>query len=63
MATLFIPKESGFLTIVITFLIFYILQMALSALWLKYFTNGPMEYVWRSMTNLRFKSPLVSKNK
>lgn len=63
MATLFIPKEVDFLMIVIVFLIFYILQVILSALWLKYFTNGPMEYVWRSMTNLRFKSPLVSKNK
>lgn len=63
MTTLFIPKEVDFLIIVIVFLIFYILQVILSALWLKYFTNGPMEYVWRSMTNLRFKSPLVSKNK
>ena len=63
MATIFNPKGAGFLAIVIIFVMFYVFQVVISVLWLKYFTNGPMEYIWRSLTNLKFKSPLVIKNR
>ena len=31
----------------------YLAQIALSMLWLRFFTIGPMEWVWRTLTYLR----------
>lgn len=32
----------------------YLVQMALSVVWLRYFQYGPMEWLWRAFTYLRF---------
>jgi uncharacterized protein len=37
---------------------FFVLQCALSHLWLAYFQYGPLEWLWRSLTFFSFKSPL-----
>lgn len=43
----------------------FLLQIPLSALWLKYFSYGPMEWIWRQLTyrkrlKLRLKAPAAS---
>jgi uncharacterized protein len=46
---------------VLTALGIAIVQMILSVLWLHYFQYGPMEWLWRSFTYLRFQPILRSK--
>lgn len=38
---------------------FFVIQLLFSNLWLKYFTNGPLEWLWRCLTNLKYSSPLI----
>lgn len=35
------------------FILFYIIQTLFSCIWLRYYKFGPIEYVWRIITNLR----------
>lgn len=59
----FIPRHIDF-PLILTFMIsFYILQCIFSYYWLKYFKYGPMEYIWRSLTNFKFVNPLKDKPK
>lgn len=52
--TQFILKTSLSLThSLLMCLIIYVIQIILSAMWLKYFTNGPLEYIWRTGTYLK----------
>jgi uncharacterized protein len=37
---------------------FFVLQCAVSHLWLAHFQYGPLEWLWRSLTFLSFQSPL-----
>jgi uncharacterized protein len=39
----------------------FLLQVVLSKWWLQYFSYGPVEWVWRSLTFLKFQ-PIVKKN-
>ncbi len=43
--------------IILVFIVFFLLQAIFSYYWLRYFTYGPMEYVWRVATE-RKKIPL-----
>ncbi len=45
--------KSLFLALII-FLIFYLIQAIFSFYWIKYFRYGPMEYVWRVLTERKF---------
>lgn len=57
--TLFLfPNRVDFPYILSYFIGIYIFQCLFSYYWLKYFKFGPMEYLWRSLTNLRFSDPL-----
>jgi len=63
MILIIIPNKWDMPAILIYFLLFYGIQCYLSYLWLHYFTNGPMEWLWRCATNLKFTSPLKLINK
>ncbi len=54
-----IPNGYYFNTLLILVLLFYILQCVFSYMWLKYFKYGPFEYLWRSLANFKFTSPLL----
>lgn len=47
--------------VLIAWCLFFI-QVIFSTLWLKYFTNGPLEYLWRCATNLKWM-PFKKNNK
>lgn len=49
---IFIPYNYSFELILFCVFIYYTLQLIFSFLWLKYNKYGPMEYVWRHITNL-----------
>ena len=55
----YIPHDFTFGMILLCSLTFYALQCLFSYYWLKYFKYGPLEYLWRSLTNMRFQSPLI----
>ena len=40
----------------------WIFQIIFSHIWLRYFTFGPFEWLWRSLTYLR-KQPFIKRNK
>ncbi|MDT0676607.1 DUF418 domain-containing protein [Autumnicola musiva] len=48
-------KTSPALNILMAIAIFY-LQLKFSQYWLKYFTQGPVEWLWKSLTYLEFSS-------
>ncbi len=55
----------GATTATLIALAIFVLQILLSALWLKYFSYGPMEWIWRQLTyrkrlSLRLKTPDAS---
>ena len=49
-----IERSQQMLLVIITIA----LQAIISALWLKYFTYGPLEWLWRSMTYMK-RQPMV----
>lgn len=51
MTTVFIPNQFRFSTILFFSLLFYFLQIAFSAIWLRYYKFGPLEWLWRCLTN------------
>lgn len=57
-STIFIPYKWDLHYVIIASFILYFLQSLFSYYWLQYFKNGPMEYIWRSLTNLKFSNPL-----
>ncbi len=52
-----LPNSYSFDVLFACALSFFLFQCVFSFLWLKYFKYGPLEYLWRSLTNLRFNSP------
>ncbi len=56
MSTFFIPNNMSFEWILLSFVIFFILQVIFSIWWLKYHRYGPVEWVWRCTTALKFTS-------
>lgn len=60
MSEYFIPKEIDFTFILAYFLLFFGIQALFSYIWLKYFKYGPMEYIWRSLVNMKFSNPFKS---
>ena len=60
MTVYFIPKEIDFTFILAYFLFFFGIQALFSYVWLKYFKYGPMEYIWRSLVNMKFSNPFKS---
>jgi uncharacterized protein len=41
---------------------FFIIQVILSTIWLKYFNYGPIEWVWRSATYKKWQPMRKNKN-
>jgi len=58
MSLFIIPNGWDMLAILSYFLLFYLFQCIFSYYWLRYFTNGPLEWLWRCATNRKFTSPL-----
>lgn len=56
MSTIFIPNNMSFEWVLLSFVIFYILQVIFSIWWLKYHKYGPVEWLWRCVTALNFSS-------
>ena len=56
MSTLFIPKQIGFASLLFCSVIFYSIQVYFSVVWLRYYKFGPLEWVWRCLTNMKFMS-------
>lgn len=54
----FIPKQWDLQYIIAFCLIIFCVQLVFSTIWLKFFKNGPLEYLWRSLTDLKFSNPL-----
>ena len=53
-ALVFIPYHWPFEYILITMLLFYLLQVLFSIVWLKYYRYGPMEWLWRCGTEKKW---------
>lgn len=53
-----IPFHLDMSYILLSLLLFYVLQCVFSSWWLEHFTNGPLEWFWRCLTNRMFVSPL-----
>lgn len=58
MITFAIPFCLDMPCILFCLLLFYALQCIFSNWWLEHFTNGPLEWLWRCLTNRKFVSPL-----
>ena len=55
-AIILIHTKWSFEHILLISLIFYCLQTVFSIMWLKYYKYGPLEYLWRIFTNLKYIS-------
>lgn len=55
-----IPFKLEMLEILLIGFSFFIFQIFFSTIWMKYFKNGPFEYIWRSLVNLKFSNPLIN---
>lgn len=55
---IYIPYGWGIEYIYLASMGFFVIQLLFSNLWLKYFTNGPLEWFWRCLTNMKYTSPL-----
>lgn len=53
-ALLFIPYHWAFEYILIAMLLFYVLQVVFSIIWLKHFRYGPLEWLWRCATEKKW---------
>lgn len=58
MAWVAIPYGMDMLSILCCSMLFYALQCSFSRWWLSRFTNGPLEWLWRCLTNGEFVSPV-----
>ncbi len=58
MAWVAIPYGMDMLSILCCSMFFYTLQCGFSHWWLSRFTNGPLEWLWRCLTNGKFISPV-----
>ena len=52
-STIFIPYRFQFTSILLCSLLFYVIQMLFSVVWLRYYRYGPLEWCWRTLTNMR----------
>jgi uncharacterized protein len=52
--------EMGAATLFLISIAVFTVQILISRFWLKYFNNGPVEWLWRSLTRLRWE-PLLRK--
>lgn len=57
-AIILVQTTWSFEFILIIALLFYCLQTLFSIQWLKYYKYGPLEYIWRIFTNLKYISNL-----
>lgn len=56
-----IPFGWSFIHILFLTMLIYLGQLLFSVLWLKYFRYGPLEWIWRCLTNFKYQ-PLIIKN-
>lgn len=61
MSTLFVPAQIPFTVILCCSLAFYVVQMLFSVVWLRHYKFGPLEWLWRCLTNRSFVSNRISK--
>lgn len=54
---IYLPYKWDIVFIYLSSLVFFIIQLLFSNLWLQYFTNGPLEWAWRCLTNMKYVSP------
>lgn len=54
MSTIFVPRQIGFAAILCCSIMFYVIQMFFSVVWLRFNKFGPLEWLWRCLTNLKF---------
>lgn len=57
-STFILPLRLNFGYAFLIALAIYVFQVVFSLLWLKKFRYGPLEWVWRCLTNLKYQSPL-----
>ena len=55
-STIFIPEQVNFIIILCCSVVFYIIQILFSVIWLRYYKFGPLEWLWRCLTNMKFVS-------
>lgn len=53
MSAIFIPYRFQFTSILVCSIVFYLIQLLFSVVWLRYYKYGPLEYIWRILTNMR----------
>ena len=61
MSTFFVPAQIPFTIILCCSLAFYVVQMLFSVVWLRHYKFGPLEWLWRCLTNRCFVSNRISK--
>lgn len=59
-ALFFIPYHWPFEYILVAMLLFYVLQVVFSIIWLKHFKYGPLEWLWRCATEKKWLTNKVS---
>ena len=60
---IYLPNSWSIEYIYLASILFFIVQLLFSNLWLKYFSNGPLEWAWRCLTNLKYSSPVIKTTK
>lgn len=58
---IFIPYHWSFEAIIMTIILFYIIQVIFSIVWLKYYKYGPFEWLWRCATERQWLNNRISK--
>lgn len=58
---IYIPNHWSIEFVYLFSILFFICQLIFSNIWLKYFTNGPLEWAWRCLTNMKFVNPLIQR--
>lgn len=53
-STLFLPFKFRVTTVLCCAIIFYLIQLIFSVVWLRYYKLGPLEWCWRVLTNLKY---------
>ena len=51
---LFVPYHISFEYYLLTMILFYVVQVVFSIIWLRYYKYGPFEWLWRCATEKRW---------
>ena len=60
-SVLFVPNHWAFEYVLLTMLLFYIIQVLFSIMWLRHFKYGPLEWLWRCITERKWMENRINR--